>query len=62
LENGINKNKWFFELEGTNYIDILNEILETNQAPNGNKLASFLYVAIRRSRISKWTSIENGPY
>jgi DNA-directed RNA polymerase beta' subunit len=25
LDSGINKNKWFFELEGTNYIDILND-------------------------------------
>lgn len=24
-DSGINKNKWFFELEGTNYIDILND-------------------------------------
>ena len=25
LDSGHNKNKWFFELEGTNYIDILND-------------------------------------
>ena len=25
MDSGHNKNKWFFELEGTNYIDILND-------------------------------------